>query len=225
METKDFSKAKQKWNEIKNRNFDKQLSLFLFKQILNKENLKTTVKLAAFEAFLAKENSEERKVLSEKYANAYKLAKNEDEFEGLKVGEIDQTYKQWYEKNKIKDGLYYDLRTWYIDNYFIKLEDFMNFYGENESKKRKCKYCGISEKDIEKLLAAGKLNTKRLATRGKFMEIDRKKPNDEYTLDNMVLSCYWCNNAKSDEFTYKEFKKIGDEIQKVFKNRLKSKSK
>ena len=37
------------------------------------------------------------------------------------------------------------------------------------------------------------------------MEIDRIKANHEYLKDNVVLACYWCNNAKSDEFSEPEF--------------------
>ncbi len=33
-------------------------------------------------------------------------------------------------------------------------------------------------------------------------------------LNNVVLACYWCNNAKTDTFTYEEFKEVG----KVFAN-------
>jgi hypothetical protein len=36
------------------------------------------------------------------------------------------------------------------------------------------------------------------------IEIHRKNSNKEYTKDNCVISCYWCNNAKTDGFTYEE---------------------
>jgi len=52
------------------------------------------------------------------------------------------------------------------------------------------------------------------------MEIDRIEPNKEYTPDNCVLACYWCNNAKSDEFSSHEFSEnIGPCIQSVWKKR------
>ena len=53
-----------------------------------------------------------------------------------------------------------------------------------------------------------------------ILEIDRKRPNEEYTTDNSVLCCYWCNNAKTDEFCATEFKAIGEEIGKIWRKRL-----
>jgi len=35
------------------------------------------------------------------------------------------------------------------------------------------------------------------------------------------MACYWCNNAKTDEFDGDEFKEIGEAIKKVWKKRLK----
>ena len=47
------------------------------------------------------------------------------------------------------------------------------------------------------------------------MEIDRKKPNLEYTKENCVRCCYWCNSAKTDEFDDVEFESIGDASKKI----------
>jgi hypothetical protein len=35
------------------------------------------------------------------------------------------------------------------------------------------------------------------------------------------MACYWCNNAKTDEFTAEEFEHIGIAIGELFKERLK----
>jgi hypothetical protein len=35
------------------------------------------------------------------------------------------------------------------------------------------------------------------------------------------MSCYWCNNAKTDEFDDIEFKPIGELIGKTLRKRLK----
>ena len=45
-----------------------------------------------------------------------------------------------------------------------------------------------------------------------------KEPYDN--LKNLVFSCYWCNNAKTDTFSSEEFKIIGKEIGKIWKKRL-----
>lgn len=49
----------------------------------------------------------------------------------------------------------------------------------------------------------------RKGTRGKSLEVDKKKPKQPYNEGNCVLACYPCNNAKSDVFTDKEFTIIG----------------
>jgi len=89
--------------------------------------------------------------------------------------------------------------------------------------KLKCEYCHITEEGIQALINAHQLNTKK-DTRGWSLEIDRKKPNFEYTKENCVWCCYWCNNAKTDEFSYDEFKKIGKVIESIWDGRLSRKS-
>ena len=37
-----------------------------------------------------------------------------------------------------------------------------------------------------------------------------------YTVEDCALSCPICNNAKSDKFTYEEFKKVGEVIREVW---------
>ena len=47
----------------------------------------------------------------------------------------------------------------------------------------------------------------------------QEKPGSDYCSDinNLVYVCYWCNNAKTNYFTYEKFKKIGEkkEIQQL----------
>ncbi len=50
--------------------------------------------------------------------------------------------------------------------------------------------------------------------------IDRKSPNEESYFENVVMACYWCNDAKTDEFDAKEFEPIGNEIEEALKGRL-----
>jgi len=117
-----------------------------------------------------------------------------------------------------------------IESKNIKLKEFEKKYIENFSKifpeedfekllnQKECHYCKITIEELEKLADKRKLFNK--TNRGWTLEIDRLKPNLEYSKENCVMACYWCNNAKTDEFDEEEFKPIGQEIEKIWKKRL-----
>jgi 5-methylcytosine-specific restriction endonuclease McrA len=84
----------------------------------------------------------------------------------------------------------------------------------------KCHYCGVTPDEIVAMADLGLLNKKK--DRGWKLEIDRLDSNFEYRPDNTVMCCYWCNNAKTDEFTSNEFIQIAKEIRKVWDNRLRA---
>jgi len=83
---------------------------------------------------------------------------------------------------------------------------------------RKCHYCGIKEGDFTRIW--GKFYGGK--TRGKKLEIDHKDNNKGYSEENCVLACPVCNNAKSDKFTYQEFKRVGRAIKGVWLLRKKA---
>ena len=83
---------------------------------------------------------------------------------------------------------------------------------------KQCGYCEITLEEINKLASAHKLYKKN--ERGFSLELDRKYPNKEYSFENCIMACYWCNNAKTDEFTAEEFVPIGKAIGTALKNRL-----
>ena len=79
----------------------------------------------------------------------------------------------------------------------------------------------ITEQEIKELLNSGRLVTKRIATKGRKLELDRKNPNLFYDdFENIVFACYWCNNAKTDTFTDEEFKKVGQVFKEIWRTRL-----
>jgi hypothetical protein len=41
-----------------------------------------------------------------------------------------------------------------------------------------------------------------------------------YTTGNLALCCYWCNNAKSDEFSAEEFQPVAEALGQVWRQRL-----
>lgn len=76
---------------------------------------------------------------------------------------------------------------------------------------RRCYYCGIKEGDF--ILIWEKFYDGK--TRGRKLEIDQKDNQKGYDEENCVLACPICNNAKSDKFTYEEFRKLGRVIKEI----------
>ncbi|TPE43604.1 hypothetical protein [Pontibacter mangrovi] len=129
------------------------------------------------------------------------------------------TLTQWYEELRPERERIAKIRKiWTTKKFTPVFEDFYKWYNELE---RKCHYCDITESEIAELLESGKLATKRIATRGRKLEYDRKEPNLPYNdLKNIVLCCYWCNNAKTDTFTYDEFKEVGKVFKSIWQQRM-----
>ena len=129
------------------------------------------------------------------------------------------TLTEWYEElreERIKIALMRNL--WNRKKIPPPFSDFYEWYLSQE---KKCAYCDITEAEIERLIDGKNLDTKRLAKRGKKLELDRKQPDLEYDdLNNITFACYWCNNAKTDTFTYEEFKKVGKIFKEIWQNRL-----
>lgn len=129
------------------------------------------------------------------------------------------TLTSWYEELKEERENIAGIRNlWTRKKIQMPFRDFYKWYLSNE---RKCFYCKITEDQIKQLLDSGRLTTKRISTRGKKLELDRKEPNLLYdNFENIVFACYWCNNAKTDTFTDEEFKKVGEVFKEIWKNRL-----
>ena len=117
----------------------------------------------------------------------------------------DEQLIEWY-KNKVDNRI----------SGFENENDFLSWY-ENNIKDSKCAYCGLGERDSQRLVHEGKLKSLRFpvygtissgVNRGYWLEIDRKIPTGYYSKENCNPSFYFCNNDKSDVFTdsqYKEF--------------------
>jgi 5-methylcytosine-specific restriction endonuclease McrA len=133
------------------------------------------------------------------------------------IEDIYKDMKDWKQVNKMNID---SLLKYYIKNTFSKVFPRKDF-DQMLEQEQQCEYCHITKEQIDDLIDKEKLYKKHI-TRGWSLEIDRKEPNHEYTKDNCVWCCYWCNNAKTDEFSYNEFEKIGNEIEKIWHDRLKS---
>lgn len=116
----------------------------------------------------------------------------------------EQALKTWY-NTKVREGI----------SGFENFEDFKDWY----SQEKVCHYCGLTEVECQEIVHKGILTSNRFplngifargVNRGYWLEFDRKQPKGKYSRENCVLSCYFCNNDKSDVFTdsqYIEFKK------------------
>jgi 5-methylcytosine-specific restriction endonuclease McrA len=128
---------------------------------------------------------------------------------------------EWERENKKEYKELAEVRKLYLRKEIANLtiREFLKWYSVQV---RKCFYCDITESDINKLITQNKITTKRLTTRGRKLEIDRRSPNVKYDqISNLVLCCYWCNNAKTDEFTDEEFKNfIAPGIKQIWKDRI-----
>lgn len=125
----------------------------------------------------------------------------------------------WEEFKEEREELSKIRKLWKKKCKDIQFKEFHKWY---KSTDRRCHYCKITEEQIFKLIDAKQIVTKRLITRGRTLEIERKEPNKEYDeVENLVFSCYWCNNAKTDEFTEDEFLATGSVIETIWKDRLK----
>jgi len=192
--------AKRRFKSIMGRNYTQKLNYFLFEVYTKKKKITdlNTIKYALDD----KIQIEYKKL----YQDMAKIRKR-----NKCIKKIIDNYKELLKTDK---ELYFQ----HYAEKILPLADFNIFW--NKENGRSCQYCGISEKQINELYKSNKIETKRFYSRGKTMEIDKIDAFKEYTKDNIILSCYWCNNAKTDEFSLEEFKSIAKGINEVWNNRL-----
>ncbi|MCR9155235.1 MAG: hypothetical protein NXI09_14090 [Bacteroidetes bacterium] len=188
--------------------FESKLRLYLFKLALE-DQLEFDL-----EKFQALQISDETALLT-LYTNEYWQYEGDYLLQGVKsIKVVHQAVQEL--KSQLKAEIA-SAREAYIDNFesVFPRTQFDDLFAERD--KAHCHYCDISSAQIEQLANEKKLNKKN--ERGWQLELDRKRPNEEYTPDNCVWACYWCNNAKSDEFTAKEFRGVGEAIKEVWRAR------
>jgi hypothetical protein len=213
-----FTIADSRYKSIKERSFNTLLEYFLLYRIKNNQPIDYNDEFKeAFIDFISGNRINERNEIMRIYHELWQLSKDADThyyFPDYTMGELDKKIKSWYKENDVKD-----LLVSFEKEHFMSIAEFREIYGHDE-KERACVYCGLKESDVHNLLKNKSLFTKRYYSRGHTMEVDRRIPNEEYKDGNIVLCCYWCNNAKTDEFTFEEFMEIGESIKLVWQNRL-----
>lgn len=191
--------------------FRTRFDLLLFKRIL--ENNHAEINENELDDFQIEENLDTQK----KYINIYWQRENykKDDIDGIIIDDIYSGMKKWREQHV--DNMK-SLKDYYVGKIFKEIfpyDEFTAFVNE----RHECEYCHITKKKINALIDKQLLNKKK-HTRGWSLEIDRKEPNLEYTRENCVWCCYWCNSAKTDEFSHQEFKEIGKVIENIWDGRL-----
>ena len=112
---------------------------------------------------------------------------------------------------------------------FGNFESFLKWYNQQE---KVCHYCGLSEAESQEIVTTSLLTSNRFPKdgksgrgqgRGMWLEVDRIKPKESYSIENCVLACYFCNNDKSDVFDGEEYKKFQsnrtDYLKELINNR------
>lgn len=191
--------SRDKHKEKAKANYKTKLPIYLFRCCIDDISPR-------YDDFLRFELDE--KIIKE-YACNYMQAELNEDIKEIPVKKIDEFIKKHSEKFQHFEKKYLEQ----FEKVFPKV-DFDVLLSQ-----KICTYCGITEDQINKLGIAKKLCNKRAETRGYTLEIDRMSPNKEYTIDNCCMSCYWCNNAKTDEFSVEEFKEVARSINAIWKSR------
>ena len=118
----------------------------------------------------------------------------------LFIQEQEKRVLKYYSSNREKlqgFGGRHHFADWYLHELYIH---------EN-----KCHYCNTDILDIRRLINAGIIGGRKVSgggLRGPNVEVDRKDPFGIYNNANCVLSCYYCNNDKSNTFDYETYLNI-----------------
>ena len=152
------------------------------------------------------------------YLRSHQVKSLATAIEGLHtVGDLDVAIKGWWAVKK--DGLDPYRAVHSEREMCISLVEFKDLFAK-PSNELACAYCHITEAEFKQLVNGGQVKTKRLRTRGISFELDCRVPELGYQARNVVVCCYWCNNAKSDEFSPEEFQPVADALRQVWRGRL-----
>ena len=98
---------------------------------------------------------------------------------------------------------------------WVQFSDFYNWFN---NQKKVCGYCNSTLEEVEFFLEKQiEEGGHKRDNRGWSFEIDRLNHKSKYKDGDVVLSCYICNNAKSDVFEANAFAPIGEAIGKVIR--------
>ena len=203
------SQKRQYYKQIAERSFATVFDQYLF--YCFSRDYQGKINCDNFKTFVVTQN------IIDEYVNEYWQQSYKYKKQGIWEFDIKQIETLIYKWKKVNLETLHLAAEDYVSNKFFDIYPYEKFIQLLETKT--CYYCGISEDMIAQLVSKRKIFKKKI-TRGWTLEIDRKKPNLEYTEENCVRCCYWCNSAKTDEFDEIEFKPIGEAIKQIWNERL-----
>jgi hypothetical protein len=178
-----------------------------------KENFHTNIVVRIYKLFRSKV-ANERKIKSNKHKNPQ--------------NQKDYVFTQYFNinENKIETSLkiefYNDVLKIYNSQTKEAIQENLTWIEENShvnSDDKVCCYCGVSEDVLSTLYTSVYSTCKTKRNRGSWFELDREdatRNNNNYSKDNMVLSCYFCNNHKSDVISSVDMKEFFGEKMYMF---------
>ena len=195
---------------IRKRSFKRHLDLFLTTSLLRspQQDLSQVATCQAYQTFLP--TSQEWTF----YVKSQQAKTYNDSVNNITIGTLDKAIKAWWVENIAELTTY---EAHHYQHHCISAAAFATLFTPEPPA---CAYCHITQAQFETLIQAGQIQTKRLRTRGTSLEFDCQIPELGYTEGNVVLCCYWCNNAKTDEFSEQEFQPIADALALVWRQRL-----
>ncbi|PWJ43874.1 hypothetical protein [Sediminitomix flava] len=111
---------------------------------------------------------------------------------------------------KLYDDLYRKYRNGNVERkkLFDNYNELLVWYDEQEGC---CHYCQISQDELYKIVSIrdGNMTLNQKSKRSKgTLEIEKLDPNEGYTFENSVLACPFCNNAKSNLISEKDWREF-----------------
>ena len=201
----------QRYKGITTRSFQRHMDLFLTAHFL-RSSARELSHVSAADYKLFQPSPEELAL----YLQSHQAKSFDSSFgHNSTIRALDDVIKQWWKVVGVEKGEYEKIHR---THHCISHDDFEALFSAQTE--LACKYCGITENQFKTLIDAGQIQTKRLRNRGTTFEIDCREPSLGYTKDNLAICCYWCNNAKTDEFTEKEFKPVAKALGLIWQQRL-----
>lgn len=161
-----------------------------------------------------------------------------DQYKNWTQGEARKKYKSLDEFYQIELNITPDKLNQLRDNYKRFNELYSKYFSEQrkvlfenpekllewyDKQNESCNYCGITKNELHKIVEKrnGNLTLNQKTKRSKgTLEIEKLNPQKGYTFDNSVLSCPFCNNAKSNLISENDWRKYFVPAMKNYLNTI-----